>query len=195
MPQYRVTKQSFFESRMIQPGAVVEFDGIPGDNLEPLDSDGEARKKERLDSLRPVDANEAIGRGMAKGMAAAQKKGADEDEDHRDARVSVVSVTGDASLTTIGHSSMSQKSVGGNDAEHLYESDGKGGLVPQNPRDDKVPDQKADSPDDGHPKVDKDGNAAVTVGGESNAVEGRASAKPAVRAPAAPAAKTPAKRK
>jgi hypothetical protein len=42
MPKYRVKEKSFINNVLHEAGAEIEFNGIPGKNLEPLD--GEARK-------------------------------------------------------------------------------------------------------------------------------------------------------
>ncbi len=161
MPQYRVNRLSLVENRLVQPGTIVEFDGEPGVNFDALDAEGQKRKDALAEKRRPKDANEMIGRGMAMGFAEAQKETAKtKAKDKGDADPAdpprIVQAAGDDALTTVGHSSVSQKSAGGVDAEHLLESDGKGGLVPQNPYSDAKPATKADSPDDGRPKGNGD---------------------------------------
>ncbi len=38
MAQYRVRERSFFQGRgIVEPGEIVEWDGQPGSNLEPVD--------------------------------------------------------------------------------------------------------------------------------------------------------------
>lgn len=152
MPQYRVVKTSLIEGRIVQPGALVDYDGLPGNNLEPTDKAGEARKAERAEQLRPKDPNEAIGRGMAQGFSDAQAKHKASNADASDTPTLLASPPGQG-LTTVGHSSVAQVSAGGVDAENLLEPDGKGGLVAQNPHSDAKPATKADSPDDGAPKA------------------------------------------
>lgn len=165
MPQYRVTKPSQIGGSLVAVGTTVEYDGLPGSNLEPTDAAGEKRKAEWEKSRKPVDANEAIGRGMAKGFSEAQKA---KPEGEPADPPTVIVAAGDAGLTTVGHTSVSQVSAGGVDAENLLESDGKGGLVAQNPHSDAKPATKADSPDDGRPKLDADGKPATSSGAPSN---------------------------
>jgi hypothetical protein len=38
MAQYRVLEVSFIDNSVRQPGDIVEFDGAPSTNLEPVDS-------------------------------------------------------------------------------------------------------------------------------------------------------------
>lgn len=37
MPKYRVLEPSFINNALVKEGDIVEFDGIPGSNLEPID--------------------------------------------------------------------------------------------------------------------------------------------------------------
>lgn len=171
MPDYRVTKTSLFEGRMTYPGSIVSYDGLPGSNLEPLDAAGEKRKKDAEEARKPTTPSEEIGRGMMKGFKAAEKEKAEPSDPTDNEPPKVVLASGDNALTTVGHSSVRQVSSGGVDAQNLLESDGKGGLIPQNPNSNAKPATKADSPDDGEPKMDKMGKPAVTVAGESNAVK------------------------
>jgi len=39
MAKYRVITKSFINNSLVDEGTVVDFDGVPSDNLEPLDSD------------------------------------------------------------------------------------------------------------------------------------------------------------
>lgn len=43
MPQYKLHARAFINGSQAEPGTVVEYDGTPGSNLEPLDD--EARKR------------------------------------------------------------------------------------------------------------------------------------------------------
>jgi hypothetical protein len=163
MARYRVTKPSLIENRLVAVGTIVEYDGIPGSNLEPLDGDGKKRKEDH-DLMRRRAARspeEKMGEAIAKGMSS---KPEDEPDKGKDKAPKVVQAAGDDALTTVGHSSVSQKSAGGVDAEHLLESDGKGGLVPQNPHSDAKPATEADSPDDGKPKGNGDLITGVGTG-------------------------------
>lgn len=44
MPRYRVTEQSFIGNRLVPAGETVDYDGLPGTNLEPLDDEAKAAK-------------------------------------------------------------------------------------------------------------------------------------------------------
>lgn len=50
MPKYRVKELSLVGNELHQPGAVVEYDGLPAENLEPLDDEGRAKYQEYLKS-------------------------------------------------------------------------------------------------------------------------------------------------
>ena len=41
MAKYRVTKESFIANAIRKEGDIVDYDGIPADNLEPLDKPAE----------------------------------------------------------------------------------------------------------------------------------------------------------
>lgn len=45
MAKYRVLEASFIDNKMCKEGDVVEYDGIPGSNLEPLDAPAEKAAK------------------------------------------------------------------------------------------------------------------------------------------------------
>lgn len=45
MAKYRVTKQSFINHALVNEGDVIEYDGIPGDNLEPMDTPAKTAAK------------------------------------------------------------------------------------------------------------------------------------------------------
>lgn len=56
--EYRVKEKSYIGNEMVEAGATVFYDGLPSDNLEPLDAEGRARAeefkrsdKERADKL------------------------------------------------------------------------------------------------------------------------------------------------
>lgn len=47
MAQYKVLELSFIDNKIVQEGAIVEYDGEPGPNLapiNPLDHDGNGKK-------------------------------------------------------------------------------------------------------------------------------------------------------
>ena len=50
MTQYRVKELSLIGNELFQAGAVVEYDGLPAENLEPMDDEGRAKYQEYLDS-------------------------------------------------------------------------------------------------------------------------------------------------
>jgi hypothetical protein len=50
MPKYRVKELSLIGNELFQAGAEVEYDGLPAENLEPLDDEGRAKYQEYLDS-------------------------------------------------------------------------------------------------------------------------------------------------
>lgn len=126
MAKYRVVKTSLIDGRIVHPGvdSIVEYEGLPGSNLEALDKEGEARKAERAEQLRPKDPNEAIGRGMAEGFVKAQAKKPKDSGADPDDTPTLVSAAG--AVTTVGHTSVPQRSAGGVDAENLLEADSKG---------------------------------------------------------------------
>ncbi len=45
MAQYRVKETSFINNKLVQAGDIVEYDGKPGKNLEPIKS-GKGKKAE-----------------------------------------------------------------------------------------------------------------------------------------------------
>ena len=45
MAQYRVLKDSFIGNSLVKEGDVVDYDGTPGDNLEPVDKAAKAAAK------------------------------------------------------------------------------------------------------------------------------------------------------
>lgn len=44
--EYRVKEKSFIGNEMVEAGATVMYDGLPSDNLEPLDDEGRRRAEE-----------------------------------------------------------------------------------------------------------------------------------------------------
>ena len=45
MPKYTVNTVSFIDNGLRQAGDVIDFDGAPGSNLDPLDDDARAAKE------------------------------------------------------------------------------------------------------------------------------------------------------
>lgn len=49
MPKYRVLEKSFIENKLVEAGAVIDYDGEASSNLEPL-SKKEAKAAEEADA-------------------------------------------------------------------------------------------------------------------------------------------------
>ncbi|MFT9163810.1 MAG: hypothetical protein ABF504_01900 [Komagataeibacter saccharivorans] len=64
MPKYRVTAESFIGGRLVAPGTVIDFSGVPGSNLDPADP---AAKKAKEAAGRRIDVTD--GAVMAQHMA------------------------------------------------------------------------------------------------------------------------------
>lgn len=60
MAQYRVTKPSFIGNSLVAEGVVVEYDGTPGDNLEPIDAPAEKAAKSAKTAKADSAARQAI---------------------------------------------------------------------------------------------------------------------------------------
>jgi hypothetical protein len=45
MPQYRVLQKSFINNALVEEGAIVEYGGTPGPNLELIEAEKPKRKK------------------------------------------------------------------------------------------------------------------------------------------------------
>lgn len=50
MPRYRVNQLSYIGDQLVQEGGEIEYDGVPGDNLDPLDKAAEKAKKGAADA-------------------------------------------------------------------------------------------------------------------------------------------------
>jgi hypothetical protein len=48
MAKYRITRLSFIGKQLHEEGAEIDYDGIPGSALEPLDDDARAAKEKAL---------------------------------------------------------------------------------------------------------------------------------------------------
>ena len=46
MPKYRVLQKSFIDNHLREAGETVDYDGLPSENLEPLDEAGEVKAQE-----------------------------------------------------------------------------------------------------------------------------------------------------
>lgn len=62
MPRYRVLEQSFIGDRLWQPAEEIDYDGLPGSNLLPLDAAARKASKaaEALAVAQAVAADEAL---------------------------------------------------------------------------------------------------------------------------------------
>lgn len=50
MAKYRVITRSFIDNALREEGAIVDYDGIPASNLEPMDKEGEAAAEQSADA-------------------------------------------------------------------------------------------------------------------------------------------------
>lgn len=84
MPQYKVKELSLIGNELHQAGAIVEYAGLPAENLEPLDDEGRAKYQEYLDSnaarvkkMRDLNSESAVGdpADFAKAITAAISAG------------------------------------------------------------------------------------------------------------------------
>lgn len=85
MPKYRVLIKSFIGNSLVEEGAVVDYDGVPADNLEPMDKPAEAaaaqsasanldsiaRQKAAAAGANPDDVDTAAAASAAAAAAAA----------------------------------------------------------------------------------------------------------------------------
>jgi hypothetical protein len=57
MAQYKVLAKSFINNSIVEEGAIVDYDGKPGSNLELIEADkpGKAGKKGSKQDSAPVD--------------------------------------------------------------------------------------------------------------------------------------------
>lgn len=53
MATYRVTQRSYINGLLLEPGATVEYDGIPGSSLEPIDDAAHAAVAAKPAGRRP----------------------------------------------------------------------------------------------------------------------------------------------
>ena len=79
MPKYLVKELSLIGNELFQAGAEVEYDGLPAENLEPLDDEGRAKYQEYLDSNaarveRMIRENQTSAVGDPAAFAAAMAK-------------------------------------------------------------------------------------------------------------------------
>lgn len=50
MPKYKVLEKSLIGNEIYEAGQIAEYDGLPSENLEPLDDEGRAKKAEYEES-------------------------------------------------------------------------------------------------------------------------------------------------
>lgn len=84
MPKYRVLEKSLIGNEIHEAGAIVDYDGLPAENLEPMCKEGEAKYKEyvasntaRAAAMKEQFSESAVGdpavfvKNLAQAMAAA----------------------------------------------------------------------------------------------------------------------------
>jgi hypothetical protein len=59
-PKYRVVGSFYHEDVMHQDGAEVDYDGTPGENLEPLNAEAKKAKERagKVSAVQPLDSDE-----------------------------------------------------------------------------------------------------------------------------------------
>jgi hypothetical protein len=55
MPKFRVLEKSFIDNSIAEEGKIVEYDGVPGKNLEPVDAAGEKLAEKASDGVNAAD--------------------------------------------------------------------------------------------------------------------------------------------
>jgi hypothetical protein len=62
MAKYRITRLSFIGKQLHEEGAEIDYDGIPGSALEPLDDDAKAAKEKALSAkgITPGNLSDAL---------------------------------------------------------------------------------------------------------------------------------------
>jgi len=58
--KYRLTEQAYIDDKLLEVGAVIEYDGIPGHHMEPVNAVAEAAKKKAPKYLDPILAMTAV---------------------------------------------------------------------------------------------------------------------------------------
>lgn len=54
VPQYRLTEQAYIGDKLLEVGAVIEYKGIPGHHMEPINPAAKAAKKKAPSYLDPI---------------------------------------------------------------------------------------------------------------------------------------------
>lgn len=68
MPRYRITTESFIHGRLVKVGDVIEYDGVPGFNMDPVDDAAKkAKKAATTTASRDVNTSEFV-QDMAKAV-------------------------------------------------------------------------------------------------------------------------------
>lgn len=52
-PQYRLTEQAYIEDRLLEPGALIRYEGVPGHHMKPVNAAAKAHCKELWPDGRP----------------------------------------------------------------------------------------------------------------------------------------------
>jgi hypothetical protein len=81
MPKYRVVEKSLIGNEVFEEGAIVEYDGLPAENLEPLCAEGRAKYQEyvasneeriaRMHAAYPPEVRPASAQELAQAIIAA----------------------------------------------------------------------------------------------------------------------------
>nr|WP_198983062.1 hypothetical protein [Herbaspirillum sp. ASV7] len=62
MPRYKLSEQAYINDRLYEAGTDIDFDGIPGHHMEPLNDAAKAMKKKHGKAyLDPILALTAVG--------------------------------------------------------------------------------------------------------------------------------------
>jgi hypothetical protein len=96
--QYRVKEASLIGNEIFQPGAIVSYDGLPSENLEPLCDIGRARFAEYQESnrarvTRMIEMNKESGVGDPAQFAAQFQKALKESNDEHERRMAELQKT------------------------------------------------------------------------------------------------------
>lgn len=66
MAKYRVLTTSFIDNKLVQEGEIVDYDGVPHDNMEPMDAPAEkAAKKTKKADLEAIARQKAAAAGAS----------------------------------------------------------------------------------------------------------------------------------
>ena len=76
MPKYKVLERSYIGERLVEKDELVEYDGKPGNNLEPTDAEGRRAAKEFAEEREQLALSQAAMRGFAANVSAEFARGA-----------------------------------------------------------------------------------------------------------------------